>query len=141
MRNYFASPSLYIGLLSLALPLAVAAQSTTSLRGTVTDPSGSAIPDAVLTLTNAGTGFKRQVLTSADGVYQFLQAPPGTYQIAAAKPGFNPLARSGVELLVNSPSTVDLRMEVGTNVDVVNVSAEAAVINTCLLYTSPSPRD
>src|ERR1700730_15465055 len=78
MRKYFASPSLYIGLLSLALPVAVAAQFTTSLRGTVTDPSGSAIPDAVLTLTNAGTGFKRQVLTSADGVYQFLQAPPGT---------------------------------------------------------------
>jgi Carboxypeptidase regulatory-like domain len=130
MRNHYCSLSFYIGLLALALPLALHAQSTTSLRGTVTDPSGSAIPDAVLTLANAGTGFKRQVLTGADGVYQFLQTPPGTYQILAAKPGFNPLSRSGVALLVNTPSTVDLRMDVGTNVDVVNVSAEATVINT-----------
>jgi len=130
MRKSLCSVVSCLGLLLLAMPLALDAQSTTSLRGTVTDPSGSAIPDAVLTLTNAATGFKRQVLTGADGVYQFLQTPPGTYQIGAAKPGFNPLSRTGVELLVNTPSTVDLHMEVGTNVDVVNVSAEAAVINT-----------
>ena len=107
MRNYFALPSLYIGLLSLALPVGVPAQSTTSLRGTVTDPSGSAIPDAVLTLTNAGTGFKRQVLTSADGVYQFLQTPPGTYQIAAAKPGFNPLGPMSIRSLEDLNYTVN----------------------------------
>ena len=111
MRKSLCSVVSCLGLLLLAMPLALDAQSTTSLRGTVTDPSGSAIPDAVLTLTNAATGFKRQVLTGADGVYQFLQTPPGTYQIGAAKPGFNPLSRTGVELLVNTPSTVDLHME------------------------------
>jgi hypothetical protein len=109
---------------------ALLGQATTSLRGTVTDPSASAVPGAVLTLTDTATGFKRQVFSGADGAYQFLQAPPGTYRLIVDKPGFNPLSRTGVALLVNTPTTVDLRLDVGTNVDVVNVSAEAATINT-----------
>jgi hypothetical protein len=106
------------------------AQSTTSLRGVITDPTGAVIPGAVVTLANSGTGFKRQALTSEDGVYQFLQAPPGTYQVAVEKTGFTAATREGVQLQVNTPATLDLRMEVGGTSDVVNVQADATVINT-----------
>src|SRR6185369_9808736 len=128
MRNrwcvsLFVCASLLIGLTSYA-------QSTTSLRGVITDPTGAVIPGAVVTLSNAGTGFKRQALTSEDGVYQFLQAPPGTYQVAIEKTGFTSATRDGVQLQVNTPATLDLRMEVGGTSDVVNVQADATVINT-----------
>src|SRR5215470_6112188 len=100
------------------------AQSTTSLRGAVTDPTGAVIPGAVVSLANTATGFKRQALTGEDGVYQFLQAPPGAYQVAVEKAGFATATRDGVQLLVNTPASLDLRMEVGSTTDTVNVAAE-----------------
>src|SRR5499427_7912569 len=106
------------------------AQSTTSLRGVVTDPTGAVIPGAVVSLTNGGTNFKRQVLTGDEGVYQFLQAPPGTYQVTVEKAGFTTATRDNVQLQVNTPASLDLRMEVGSTSDVVNVGAEATAINT-----------
>jgi hypothetical protein len=83
------------------------AQSTTSLRGVVTDATGAVIPGSVVSLTNSGTGFKRQALTGEDGVYQFLQAPPGTYQVAVEKAGFATTTRDNVQLQVNTPGTLD----------------------------------
>ena len=106
------------------------AQSTTSLRGVVTDATGAVIPGSVVSLTNSGTGFKRQALTGEDGVYQFLQAPPGTYQVAVEKAGFATTTRDNVQLQVNTPGTLDLRMDVGATSDVVNVEADATAINT-----------
>src|SRR5437660_12289627 len=106
------------------------AQSSTSLRGVITDPTGAVIPGAVVSLTNQGTGFKRQALSGEDGVYQFLQAAPGTYQVSVEKTGFTTITRDNVQLQVNTPGTLDLRMEVGSTTDVVNVEADATTINT-----------
>src|SRR5258708_34701731 len=121
-------------LIALLLVLAVVpnafAQATTSLRGTVIDPSGAVIPEAIATLRALGNGSKRQVPTGADGVYQFLQVTPGTYQVVLKKPGFAKISRDGVQLLVNTPATIDFHMEIGNTGDVVNVLAEAAEINT-----------
>src|SRR5579872_1039327 len=105
-------------------------QSTTLLRGTVTDPQGAVIADAKVTLSSANTGFNRSVLTSANGEYQFLQLSPGTYTVLAEAPGFSALTRTDVQLLVNTPTTLDLRMELGKTTETVNVAAEASTINT-----------
>jgi hypothetical protein len=113
-----------------ASSLALFGQATTSLRGTLTDPDSAVIPQAVVTLNHAGTGAKRQVLSSPDGQYQFLQVAPGTYQLVVEKAGFTTITRDGVQLLVNTPATMDLRMEIGKTGDVVNVTADASVINT-----------
>ena len=129
MRLLNSSATALITLLLCALPPAMNAQST-SLRGSVTDPSGAAIPQAVVTLANAANGFHREVTTGADGVYQFVQTPPGTYRLLTEKPGFSPVSRNGVTLLVNTPAAIDLRMEVGANAESVSVNAEVTVINT-----------
>src|SRR6059058_4111655 len=86
----------------LATLLVAHAQSSTSLRGVITDPTGAVIPGAVVSLTNQGTGFKRQTLSGEDGVYQFLQAPPGTYEVTAEKAGFTTVARDTVQLQINT---------------------------------------
>ena len=119
--------------MSLALLTGVVpahAQSTTSLRGLVTDPTGAVIPGAVVSLINSGTGFRRQALSGEDGVYQFLQTPPGTYQVNVEKDGFATVTRENVQLQVNTPGTLDLHMELGSTADVVNVEADATAINT-----------
>ena len=96
----------------------------------VTDATGAVIPGSVVSLTNSGTGFKRQAVTGDNGVYQFLQAPPGTYHVAVEKSGFATTTRDNVQLQVNTPGTLDLRMDVGATSDVVNVEADATAINT-----------
>ena len=110
--------------------IAAYGQSTTSLRGVVTDPTDAVIPGAVVSLVNEATGFKRQAVTGEDGVYQFLQTQPGTYQVTLEKAGFATVIRAAVQLQVNTPATLDLRMDVGTTTDVVNVEADATAINT-----------
>jgi len=105
-------------------------QSTSSLRGTVTDPQGAVIPEAVVTLSSASTGWSRQLVTDGPGEYQFLQVAPGDYKLTAAKPGFTTVTKEQIKLQVNVPSTLDIRMEVGTTGEMVNVSAEAQLVNT-----------
>jgi len=119
-----------IPILTLTSVLWAYAQATTSLRGVVTDQTGAVIPGAVVSLTNSGTGFKRQALTGEDGVYQFLQIAPGTYQVSTEKAGFTTVTRDTVQLQVNTPGTLDLRMDVGATSDIVNVEADATAINT-----------
>ncbi|HTQ53236.1 MAG TPA: carboxypeptidase regulatory-like domain-containing protein [Bryobacteraceae bacterium] len=106
------------------------AQSTTSLRGTVLDPQGAVVPEVVVTLTNDGTGSARETLTNATGVYQFLQMPPGDYTLSAVKVGFSSVTQKGIKLLVNTPASADLKLDVGKTTETVNVSSEAQTLNT-----------
>src|ERR1700719_80460 len=75
-------------------------QSTTLLRGTVSDPQSGVIAGAVVTLSNAGTGFNRSITTDTRGEYQFVQIAPGTYKIDVEMVGFAKLTRTDVQLLV-----------------------------------------
>src|ERR1700733_170647 len=59
------------------------AQSITSgdVTGTVTDPTGAAIPGATVTLTNVNTNTSQQATTNNDGSYRFAFVPPGAYKV------------------------------------------------------------
>jgi hypothetical protein len=114
----------------LAWTESVYGQATTSLRGTVQDPQGLALPAVVLTLTNVQNGASRKVLSGTAGEYAFLQVLPGTYRLSADKAGFTTATRDDIQLLVNTPATLDLQLQVGTVSETVNVVAEASAINT-----------
>src|SRR5215471_11674025 len=105
-------------------------QSTTSLRGVVTDKQAAGVPTAAVVLLRPDTGFRRNVLTDAAGRYEFSQVPPGAYTVSAKKPGFADLERSGVELLVNTPADLNLTLDVASVTESINVEAEAPTINT-----------
>src|SRR5450755_4480389 len=116
--------------LSLVLSAFTAfSQSTTSLRGTVSDPSAAVIPQAMVTLQDPATRFKRQILTGADGVYQFLQVTPGTYQLVVAKPGFSTLTRNVVELLSLQPGVTPSGEVLGARRDQNNIMLDGADVN------------
>jgi hypothetical protein len=116
-----------------ALPLTTFVQaqsSTTSLRGTVSDPQGAVLPDATVTLSSPATGFSESKKTDRDGVYQFLQLPPGTYTLTVNKPGFAPLKENNLQLLVNVPATSNLSMRVKGEVNVVDVTSTGVQVNS-----------
>lgn len=123
------------GAARLAWPLAcllfaLGAQSFTSLRGVVSDATGASVPGAIIAINSPSTGFQRKVLADESGAYQFLQISPGIYDVKAEKPGFATVVRNSVELLVNTPFTLNLHMEVGSVNDTVRVEAEVPPLNT-----------
>src|SRR6266496_3232524 len=87
-------------------------QASTSIRGTVSDPQGGVIGGAVLELVGEQTGFKRSIVTDERGAYQFSQVPPGTYVLVAQMTGFAVVTHTGVALLVDTPTRLDVKMEV-----------------------------
>ncbi|GAB4409228.1 MAG: hypothetical protein OHK0021_19330 [Bryobacter sp.] len=105
-------------------------QSLTSLRGTVKDTTGAVIPDVVVTVSNESQGYTRRALAGADGVYQFPQIAPGTYVVKAEKPGFATVLQNNVTLLVSTPASLDLTLEVGNVSQTIAVEAEAPALNT-----------
>jgi len=69
---------LFVGVLS------VTAQFNSSIDGTVTDPTGDAVPDAAIKVTNVATGVVQSTTTSASGVYRVPSLPPGIYRVTGA---------------------------------------------------------
>lgn len=118
--------------LALCFVVAVGAwgQVTASLRGTITDPAGAVVPGAALTLKNLATTAVRQVQTDPNGFYLFAAINPGTYQLKVEARGFRTIVKDNVELLVNVPLNVDLKLELGQMTEVVSVTGEAPLLNT-----------
>src|SRR3954468_614338 len=101
---------------------------TTSLRGTIKDPSGALVAGANVTLTNNATGQSSTLTTNTAGQYVFSQIPPAKYIITATAAGFGD-QRKTAELLVNQPATIDFFLSVQTNTVTVDVSAETQTLN------------
>jgi hypothetical protein len=104
--------------------------SSTSLRGTVSDPNGAAVAGASVTITNSGAKIERTETTGPQGEYQFLSLPPGAYSLSVTANGFSRQEQSGLELLVNTPATANVRLKIGQVNESVNVSSEIEALNT-----------
>jgi hypothetical protein len=113
------------------IALALWGQATSSLTGTVTDPSGGVIPGADIRLESISQSLNREIKTDAAGRYTFPQVPPGTYKVIAKAAGFADVVVNDVRLLVNNPATINIPFEkVGSVSEIVAVTAEAAQVNT-----------
>ncbi|HET6176853.1 MAG TPA: carboxypeptidase-like regulatory domain-containing protein [Candidatus Sulfotelmatobacter sp.] len=110
--------------------LTVAQSAMTSLRGTVTDPKGAVLQGAIVTLSNASTGYSRTTKSGNDGAYQFLEVPPATYMLTVTSSGFATVKQDRVTLQVSQPATLDVAMQVRGTTEVVEVSSEAPLVNT-----------
>ncbi len=98
--------------------------------GTVTDPSGAAIPNAKVTVTNMGTNLSVTTTTNQSGLYTARELPIGTYKITAEAKGFKTSSNANLTLNAGTVQRVDVRMELGQAREVVEVTGEAAAVNT-----------
>jgi hypothetical protein len=103
---------------------------TTSLRGTVVDPNDAVIPNAQVTLTSAEIGLSLNTQTDKNGFYQFQNVRPATYVLTVSAPGFATLKKSGLVLLVSTPATSDVQMQIASGLTTVEVAAASVTINT-----------
>ena len=91
--------------------LPVAAQDAAGrIIGMVTDPSGSVIPKAKVTVTNVETGVNNETLTAGDGSYQVLLLPIGMYKVTAEAPGFRRTEIAAQKLEINQSLKVDVKL-------------------------------
>src|SRR3954469_4609103 len=91
-----------IAALCLLWPAPTSAQSTVgTILGAITDPTGAAVPAAVVTVHNTDTGVARSVSTDASGAYQIAHLSPGSYSISVEHPGFRKAVVTGIGLQVN----------------------------------------
>ena len=75
--------------LTFSTPLLIGQGETTSaIVGSVSDPSGAALPGATVTVLNADTGSKRAAKTDDAGRFSFPQLKPGSYAVKVEAEGF-----------------------------------------------------
>ena len=125
-----------VGLAALALMVFLPARSartqsvTGTIRGTVTDPSGAAVPQANVTATNAETGYARTAQTDSNGSFELLGMPIGTYNLKIEKQGFQSFSQTNIPLSVNQIYAVQAKLQVGSASTTVEVSANALQVDT-----------
>jgi hypothetical protein len=128
--NFWARFVAIIAILLLVASGSVAQTGTTSLHGTVTDQTRSAIIGAKVTIINAQQGVERSASTESGGEFDFVGLTPGSYTLVVEMPNFRKYEQKNVQLLVNTPSTANVVLEVGSASQTVEVSAQAAALNT-----------
>jgi hypothetical protein len=120
---------LFSVVLVLTTSLSLYGQSTYgTVDGTVTDPSGAAISDAKVTLTNTGTQEKHTQATGDSGAYQFVNVIPGEYRLDVEKAGFKHFGRTNVVVQVQQDTHIDASLTVGQVSETVEVTSETPLL-------------
>ncbi|MGH9704864.1 MAG: carboxypeptidase regulatory-like domain-containing protein, partial [Candidatus Acidiferrales bacterium] len=118
-------------MLSLLAPRATNADELYSrIRGTVIDATGASVPDVVVTATNTATGVTKSFTTGPDGSFDMLDLATGPYKVTAAKANFKTFTATGIQLSVNQPYVLTIKMELGAVTQQVMVEASALQVET-----------
>ena len=115
----------------LSSPVVLAQTADTgALTGTITDPSGGAVPDAAIKVVNVATGDTQDAVSQANGSYKASLLLPGTYRIEVSKTGFKTEVLTGISVAVTETRTTNIKLEVGEINQSVTVSAQADILQT-----------
>jgi hypothetical protein len=121
--------ALAIMLLALTPRPAWSQSATALLNGTVFDPAGAVVPNAEVTLTHVDTSNAMETATGAEGLYSFPQLQLGEYELKVSAPGFRDYVQSGITLSLGDKVRVDIKLELGTAQQIIEVHADASALN------------
>ncbi len=117
--------------LAVLLPGISWAQVTTgTILGTVHDNTGSAVPQATVTITETDKGTTKNFQTDESGLFNAPFLTPGAYSVSVEKPGFKKEVRSGITLQVDQRARLDFELTVGQVTETVDVVASAPLIRS-----------
>jgi hypothetical protein len=124
---------------------------TGKITGAVTDPSGSAVPNATVTVKSTALMTPRSATTGPDGAYLFDLLAPGTYEVTVTAGGFRTVNETGIVITAGFTATVNSKLQVGEVTQIVQVEGEPVVdlqtaqtsttFDQSLLQEIPSGRD
>ena len=128
MRKFFN----ILAMLSLIIfsQLAIQAQTTGSIAGTVVDPTGAVVPNATVTV-KGESGQEFTAVTSDNGTYRIPAVASGFYTVTVTSAaGFKTFVASNVKVDVGVPTTVDAALEIGGQEQIVEVTSGGEVLQT-----------
>ncbi|HWB97363.1 MAG TPA: carboxypeptidase regulatory-like domain-containing protein, partial [Bryobacteraceae bacterium] len=108
----------------------LAQTSAGTLAGLVRDSAGSAIPEAVVTVTNTQTNVSSRLVTDASGSYFVPGVVPGIYSVSCEHPGFKRVVIEPVTVSVNQTVRVNLDLPVGDVAESVTVQEYASLVQS-----------
>ena len=116
---------LYLAAVCLwAAPL-VAQINRGAIRGSISDPSGAAVPGVEVSARNAGTSIVTTTTAGADGNYSFPSLPPGSYELSTDVAGFKKTRVETVDLHIGETLRLDIPLELGEVTESVEVVGAA----------------
>lgn len=127
--------------LLLCATLAFSQGSTATLGGTVTDPTGAAVPAADVVLTNNATQNTVKTVTNDRGEFSFPSIPGGNYRVTVNKAGFKSASINNVVMEPGVPATVPVKLEIGQATETVVVSAGAEMVQSSTAEVSSTLTD
>jgi hypothetical protein len=119
-----------MALMLLASPLrAQSLAGLAAISGTVRDPTGATVGEAVVTVSNRNIGLERKIITNNEGYFIASSLPPGPdYQVSVKKPGFS-IYETKIEVLqVGQNITMTAILTIAQQADVVTVTAETPLV-------------
>ncbi len=129
MRRSLLLISLIFSMVFLLAPR-MTGQENASITGTVTDPSGAAVPNVTITVTNPATSQKRTTVSNSAGIYLFPSLGIGHFTIAASAPGFQQYTKTDVVLNTAQTLREDIALTVGSEGQTVTVQGNALQVQT-----------
>lgn len=112
------------------VPSASAQVTTATLVGVVSDPTDAALPGATVIIKDVETDAQRVIVTDSAGRYQAAGLTSGVYDVTVELSGFQSIRRTGLRLSLGQTLTLNLRLPLKQQTEVVTVSGEAPLIDT-----------
>ncbi len=109
---------------------AALAQTTASIKGTVTDSSGSAVAGAKIIVKSQGLGIERTTQSNSSGDYEVPALPPGTYSVEVQMQGFSSEIAKSLTLQVSQNSVQNFGLKVASSDTVVIVESTQPIIDS-----------
>jgi hypothetical protein len=119
-----------IALLSFSLALLAQSTYNQEIVGTVQDSTGAVVPNATISVIDENTKLTRSATSNASGNYIISDLPIGFYDVSATAPGFKKFQITHVEVTVDAKIPVNIRLEIGSVNESINVQADAARVDT-----------
>ncbi len=127
--SFFAVRFVFIAVL-LALAPAAWGQDNATITGTVTDASGSVVPNAAISLMNPATGQARDTVSNGVGAYRFANVGVGTYMLTGSASGFQKFTKTGIVVNVAQTLEENVVLRVGSQAQTVTVEADALQVQS-----------
>jgi hypothetical protein len=116
-------------ILALAIPC-LAQETTATLLGTATDPSGAVLPNVTVRVTNLATNTSRETRSDTSGAYSLPFLPAGDYAVTATLAGFQAQKVERITLQVQQAARLDFQFKVGDVNESISVNASATILQT-----------
>src|SRR5438477_9323282 len=122
--------------LALSLTAVAWGQGSSTINGSVADPSGAVVPAAKISVVEVDTHLTREAITNAEGFFVISSLRPTRYSMTVEASGFRSYHQTGITLLADDSITIGVKLELGSTAETVNVQAAAVQVDT----TTPTLR-